>query len=376
MLDSQNPRHTILHVMRSPVGGLFRHVVDLAREQTARGHKVGITADAATGGERAQDVLGALNRELALGVTRVAMARDLGPSDFTAARHVAERLRQTGATIVHGHGSKGGAYARLVGGKRLKVYTPHGGSLHYSRSSPVGFAYLTLEGLLAARTDLFLFESRYGETTFAAKVCRPKGVVRVVHNGVAEEEFAPVTPAAEATDLLFVGELRHLKGVDTLIEAMALLAARGQNLSATIVGGGPDAEAFKALARDKSLADRIAFPGALPAREAFTRGRLMVVPSRAESLPYIVLEAGAAGLPLITTRVGGIGEIFGDQSGRLIPPGDPERLAEAISAMLSGGGETERLRARIRAHFSVSAMTDGVLAAYDAALAQRKVAAS
>lgn len=368
--------YRIVHIMRSPVGGLFRHVVDLAREQTARGHKVGITADAATGGERAHDVLRALDQELALGVTRVAMARDLGPSDLTAARHVAGRLRQTGATIVHGHGSKGGAYARLVGGKRLKVYTPHGGSLHYSRSTPVGFAYLTLEGLLAARTDLFLFESRYGEATFAAKVCRPKGVVRVVHNGVAEEEFAPMTPAAEATDLLFVGELRHLKGVDTLIEAMALMAARGQSLTATIVGGGPDAEAFKALARDKGLADRIAFPGPLPAREAFTRGRLMVVPSRAESLPYIVLEAGAAGLPLITTQVGGIGEIFGDQSGRLIPPGDPERLAEAIVAMLSGGGETERLRTRIREHFSVSAMTDGVLAAYDAALARRKVAAS
>ena len=53
--------HSILHVMRSPVGGLFRHVVDLAREQTARGHRVGIIADAAAGGDRARDVLSALN---------------------------------------------------------------------------------------------------------------------------------------------------------------------------------------------------------------------------------------------------------------------------------------------------------------------------
>lgn len=367
--------HSILHVMRSPVGGLFRHVVDLAREQTARGHRVGIIADASTGGDRARDVLSALNGEIALGVTRIAMARDLGPSDVSAGRHVAQRLAATGATIVHGHGSKGGAYARLVGGKRLKVYTPHGGSLHYSRSTPVGFAYLTLEGLLAARTDLFLFESRYGETTFAAKVCRPKGLVRVVHNGVSEAEFAPVAPEAEAADLLFVGELRHLKGVDTLIEAMALLAARGQAMTATVVGGGPDAEAFKALARDKGLADRIAFPGPLPARQAFGLGRLMVVPSRAESLPYIVLEAGAAGLPLIATGVGGIGEIFGEASDRLIPADSPSRLAEAIAERLAApdraAAEAAALRSRIHAQFSVAAMTDGVLAAYDAALAFR-----
>ena len=121
--------------------------------------------------------------QLALGLTRVPMSRHVGLSDLSAQRHVAHRARETGADILHGHGAKGGAYARLCGGA-VRVYTPHGGSLHYSRSSPVGLLYLTLEQVLMRRTELFLFESRYGRDVFTAKVGAPAGLVRVVHNGV------------------------------------------------------------------------------------------------------------------------------------------------------------------------------------------------
>lgn len=364
----------ILHVMRSPVGGLFRHVVDLAGEQAARGHRVGIVADASTGGERADRMLAELSPRLALGVTRVPMARELGPSDWSAGRHVVRRLKDLSVDVVHGHGSKGGAYARLVGGKRLKVYTPHGGSLHYSRSTAVGFVYLTLEEFLAKRTDLFLFESAYGRDTFAAKVCEPKGLVRVVHNGVAPAEFEPVPLRPDATDLLFIGELRHLKGVDVMLEAIAALKAAGRPLTATIVGAGPEAGLFRDMATRLGLSDAVSFPGALPAREAFSRGKLLLVPSRAESLPYVVLEAGASGLPQIASAVGGIGEIFGPDAGLLVPPGDPALLAGAITRRLDAPEETTaaaaRLKARIASGFSISAMAEGVLAAYREAMAR------
>ncbi|CEJ13503.1 Putative glycosyltransferase EpsD [bacterium YEK0313] len=368
----------VLHVMRSPVGGLFRHVVDLAREQTARGHRVGLVADASTGGARADALLSSLAGELALGVTRIAMSRELGPSDWSAGRHVAQKLAALDVDVVHGHGSKGGAYARLVGGRALKVYTPHGGSLHYRRSTPVGFLYLGLERLLAARTDLFLFESAYGRDAFRAKVCEPRGLVRVVHNGVGPDEFEPVAhgeAGSAITDLLFIGELRRLKGVDVLIEALAALAERGRRLTATIVGAGPDSQAFQDLAAKRGLVGSIVWPGPLPARAAFARGRLMIVPSRAESLPYVVLEAAAAGLPQIATAVGGLAEIFGPDAGLLVAPGDPAALAAAIAARLDDPAEANaqavRLRERVRSAFSVTAMTDGVLAAYRDALAQR-----
>src|SRR5437660_7424950 len=96
---------SILHVLRAPVGGLFRHVVDLARGQTARGHRVGVLADSTTGGARAEAVLSGLARELALGVSRWPMSRHLGISDFSALHKVRRRIAELGADVVHGHGA-------------------------------------------------------------------------------------------------------------------------------------------------------------------------------------------------------------------------------------------------------------------------------
>jgi hypothetical protein len=97
----------ILHVLRAPVGGLFRHVVDLARGQAARGHRVGILADASTGGEQAEARLAQLAPVLAFGITRVSMSRHLGPRDVKALVHVRRRAAEVGAHVIHGHGAKG-----------------------------------------------------------------------------------------------------------------------------------------------------------------------------------------------------------------------------------------------------------------------------
>jgi glycosyltransferase involved in cell wall biosynthesis len=363
---------SILHVFRAPVGGLFRHVVDLVRGQAAAGHRVGIVADATTGGQRAEAALAEIAPILALGITRVAMSRHLGLSDVTAVRRVAQVIRASGADVVHGHGAKGGAYARLAGSRALRAYTPHGGSLHFDPRTPIGFVYVTLERALLRRTDLILFESAYAREVYHARIGTPAARATVIHNGVAAAEFAPVAPAAGASDVVFVGELRRLKGVDVLIEALGMLTAGGRPVSATIVGSGPEAAEFEALARTRGLTAK--FPGAMPARDAFARGRLLIVPSRAESLPYIVLEAAAVGLPMLATNVGGIPEIYGPQAGELLPRGDAASLAAAIRAGLDdpsvAQASAQRLREQVRAHFNAEVMVDGVLGAYRTALAQ------
>jgi glycosyltransferase involved in cell wall biosynthesis len=371
----------VLHVLRAPVGGLFRHVVDLARGQSARGHQVGIIADATTGSSQAEAVLADLSSRLALGVTRVPMSRQVGPRDASAIAHVARRAASVSADVLHGHGAKGGAYARLANRRLarsrrvIRVYTPHGGSLHYRWGSATGLLYLALERLLIARTDLLLFESAYGRDVFRAKLGNPGAVARIVHNGVTAAEFEPILIDSGATDLVFVGELRLLKGVDVLIRAITLLEREGRSLSATIVGEGPDRAAFEAEVLAQGLAGRVQFVGAKPARAAFGSGRLLVVPSRAESLPYVVLEAAAAGIAFIATKVGGIPEIFGPDSSDLVAPGDPAALARAIDLGLRDldGKHTTRarLQARVREGFSTEAMTEAVLAAYEDALARR-----
>src|SRR5215467_2855934 len=370
----------VLHVLRAPVGGLFRHVVDLARGQAARGHRVGLIADATTGGAQAEATLTALAKVLSHGLTRVPMSRHLGIGDIFAVRHVSQRAQAVGADVIHGHGAKGGAYARLAalpspaGSARrpIRVYTPHGGSLHYRWGTPTGLFYLSAERALMRHTDLFLFESAYGRDVFKAKIGtkigEPKGLVRVIHNGVTDDEFQPIVVGEGATDLLFVGELRLLKGVDVLIAAIKKLTQDGRSLSATIVGDGPDRARFEREVAKQGVSDKVRFIGAKPARAAFALGRLLVVPSRAESLPYIVLEAAAAGVPMIASRVGGMPEIFGPDAGLLVPPGDPSALARAITQALQDRGArhstTLRLKARIRALFSADAMTEAVIGAY------------
>ena len=119
------------------------------------------------------------------------------------------------------------------------------------------------------------------------------------------------------------------------------------------------------------LAGAVRFLGHTPARQAFAHGRLLVVPSRADSLPYVVIEAGGAGIPIIASNVGGIPEILGPD-GNLVPPENPSRLAAAIAAALDdpvrAKAGAERLRDRIRTLFSQDAMVEGVLAGYGEAI--------
>ena len=234
--------------------------------------------------------------------------------------------------------------------------------------------YLTLERMLLARRALYLFESAYSGTVFRNKIGQPNGIVRVIHNGVSRAEFEPITCAPDATDLVFIGEFRPVKGIDILIDAIAGLHAAGRGITATLVGSGPDEAELKEQARRLSLQHAIRFMPAMPARKAMALGRIMTIPSRAESLPYVVLEAAAAGKPLITTNVGGIPEIYGPLSHALVAPNDAGALAGAIARTIDHAHEAARLadalRDRVALSFSVDAMVDGVVSAYRQALAE------
>jgi len=370
----------ILHILRAPLGGLFRHVVDLVQGQAARGHRVGLILDSTTGGERAEAVLDHLTPYLALGYERVPIPRELSPRDIHALRRVVRRIEMLAPDVLHGHGAKGAGLTRLVPnvGNAIRAYTPHGGSLVYCPGTLNGGFYRSLERVLNWRTDLFLFESSYVADLFRAKIGRPRAMVRIVRNGIGQAEFEPVTIKSDATDIVCVGELRPVKAIDVLIEALAILKQSGRRVTATIVGEGPEETKLKAQACQFGLGDAVRFVGYQPAREAFAMGRMLVIPSRAESLPYIVLEAAAAGMPIIATEVGGVPEIFGPQAVHLIAPDDIAALVGAMRDALTNPAQAhsvaQEVRARVRAEFSVDTMVEGGLAAYREALSLRKLA--
>lgn len=370
----------IVHVLRAPVGGLFRHVRDLAEEQSRRGHLVGAVCDAAASDALTEARLKELSESLALGLLRTPMSRDVSPKDLTGYRETRAFAGKVGADVLHGHGAKGGAFARLAarqaGGRDraiAAIYTPHGGSLHYDPKSLKGRVYMAAERLLARATSAIVFESAFSAKAYAGQVKADVPFVRVIPNGLRPEEFAEHVPGADAADFLFIGELRRLKGVDVLLEALARVRTR-QPVRAVIVGEGPDGDAFKKQAEALGLGPGVIhFAGALPARSAFPRGRCLLVPSRAESFPYIVLEAAAAGLPQLASDVGGIPEIVAGTPVRLLPPGDVDALAEAMRAFLADPAPMQAaaaaLKSAVAARFTVAGMTDRILETYEAALA-------
>ncbi|OAH33213.1 glycosyltransferase family 4 protein [Methylorubrum populi] len=379
-------RHRILHVFRAPVGGLFRHVVDLTRLQAEAGHAVGLVCDASTGGERAERALADLGPHLALGVTRIPMRRNPHASDLGALRAVRERALAEQVDVLHGHGAKGGVFARLAplgraGRTVIRAYTPHGGSYNYRPGTPLHRLYMAAEQMMARTTDLFLFESEYVASRHAAFAGGAPRLQRIVHNGLAEAEFAPVETAADPFDLVYVGELREAKGLPVLLRALAKVRAQGREMRLLMVGSGPDTESLAAMAENLGLRHAIAFEPPQAIRPVLGRGRVMVVPSLAESLPYVVLEAAAAAQPLVATNVGGIPEIFGSLSGDLVPPGDCEALSVAIMRILDEEPAIREGRARalseaLRMRFSMNRMATDVLCGYAAAFRAKRVRAA
>ena len=377
----------VLHVMRAPVGGLFRHVVDLARAQAQDGHSVGVVADSLTGGDAAARALAELSPHLALGVSRFPMRRLPHPGDLVAGWRVARLIQSLSPDIVHGHGAKGGLYARLPALAPLfpkparplaRVYTPHGGSLHFRTNTLSGQVFFTAERIMGRVTDLMPFESDFARRRFHEAVEPPRALTPVVHNGLAPSEFEPALPAADAADFLFVGEIRAAKGVEELLHAFRALP---DHLSLALVGSGPDEAAFRDLSDRLGLTPRVRFLSRMPTREALRSGRILVVPSRAESLPYIVLEAIAAKMPVVATHVGGVPEIYGEEAHRLVPPHDAPALAAAMREMLETPPEAREALARrmadvVHSRFTIASMYEGVLRGYRDALVSARTRAT
>ena len=367
----------ILHAVRAPVGGIFRHILDLANGQADRGHLVGIVADSLTGGERATAALKEIAPRLKLGVHRLAIHREPLPTDILAWLRFMRLIRRLRPDVLHGHGAKAGAFVRLKRRSKdtIRVYTPHGGSLHYPLNTLKGAVYSRIERALMNSTDLLLFESAFARDIYQRTIGTPTGLVRCVFNGVTADEFDPIVPAPDATDIVYVGEFRHIKGADLLIDAMARLHSDGKPFTLTLAGDGEELEGLTAQIRKLGLAEAVRFIGHVKARYGFSKGKLLVVPSRGDSMPYVVIEAAAAGIPMVAANVGGIPEIFGPHTEALFAPNIVGAMADAIETALedfaAAQARAKSLRERIFLHFSQKAMVEGVLAGYRDAFADR-----
>lgn len=336
---ASEPPLRIIHCFRSPIGGIFRHVRDLAEYHARQGHDVGIVCDSSTGGAYEDALFDEIRPFLSLGIFRLPIRRSVSPGDLRALAGSYREIRSLQPDVLHGHGAKGGAIARLIGSalrvnryRVARLYSPHGGSLHYSRATMTGNAVLRTERLLEPFTDALVFVCDFEREAYVAKVGKPRCRSERIYNGISDRDFDTIYPHEGAADFLYIGMLRDLKGPDVFIDAFAKTERRvGRPLSALMIGDGPDEEKYQQTMLRLGLGRRIAMMPAMKAREAFAMARAVVVPSRAESMPYIVLEALAANVPVIASRVGGIPEALGQGNIALAEPADADALAATMA---------------------------------------------
>jgi glycosyltransferase involved in cell wall biosynthesis len=183
--------------------------------------------------------------------------------------------------------------------------------------------------------------------------------LHIVHCGV-DPALYDTPRAAPGKRLLFVGRLAAVKGVPVLFETLRTIGADHPGLHLTLIGDGPERRALEEQARAMGLSGTVTFAGykgQAEVAQALRETDILVLPSFAEGLPVVLMEALAARVPVLTTRIAGVGELVEDGiSGRLVAPGDPVALTDALRALLEATPEArakmgEAGRARVVAEF-------------------------
>lgn len=164
--------------------------------------------------------------------------------------------------------------------------------------------------------------------------------LHIVHCGIDPARYVAERAKVE-NSLLFVGRLAGVKGVPVLLDAAALLRKDIPNLRLSLIGDGPERAEIEAEARAMGLADAVQFLGyksQSEVAEALASHTALVLPSFAEGVPVVLMEAMAAAIPVVATQVGGVSELVQDGvSGRIVPPGDAKALAQGIRDVLADG---------------------------------------
>jgi glycosyltransferase involved in cell wall biosynthesis len=317
--------------------------------------------------------------------------RDLGlcvvefPRRRLGARHLLVAIRlisELSIDIVHTHGKGPGLYGRLAArwSRVPAIHTFHG--VHYSAYSPLGRRiYLALERGLCRTTHTIInvSKSQHAEA-LGLRLCRPgQGVVIV--NGVDLDEMERRTAQSSirretlgfTTDDVVLGNISRfdpVKQIELLVETVQLLKPRLPHLILVLVGGGTDEERIRRLVFDRGLQQNVMFTGSLPdVAHMYPVFDLYIAASRKEGLPLSLVEAMAAGLPIVATDVPGHRDVVvHGETGLLVPGGDATALAKAIVSLVSDPARCKAMgeagRRRTHKEFTVRSMVEATAHVY------------
>lgn len=328
----------VLMVVESSSGGTGRHVVDLCRGLVARGCEVHLLYST---GRTDRLFLEGLCSLPNVRCTPLPMRTSIHPSDLVTVLETRRYLHLHGPfDAIHGHSSKGGAIARLaaLGLDVPAFYTLHGfiimdpGLARWKRAF-----YLLVELALSLRTRRVIAVSPE-ERRAAVRMGLGKSRVALVPNGVDAGELTPRAHARRAIGvgddelaIGFVGRFVSQKAPQVTVRAMGRVAAAAPHARLALVGAGPLEEPMRRLAVELGIADRILWLGERDARTVMAGFDVFAISSCKEGLPYVVLEAMSAGLPVVATDTAGVESMVEPGvNGTVVKSGDADAFAEAL----------------------------------------------
>lgn len=255
---------------------------------------------------------------------------------FLQAAVLADHLRKKGVTHLHNHFANSSCSVAILASRMSGIpfsFTMHGPAIFYEPKH--------------WRIDEKIAQARF--VSCISHFCRAQGMMfadqnhwaklKIVHCGVDPEKYGQTPHRTFGKHLVFVGRLDAIKGVPLLLDALSALRKDHPDARLSIVGDGPHREQLEQQAERLGLGDMVAFLGYRSqdaVADLLAEADMLVLPSFAEGVPVVLMEAMAARLPVIASQVAGVGELVEDGvSGHLIPAGDMQSLIARMDHLLS-----------------------------------------
>ncbi|NQV88307.1 MAG: glycosyltransferase family 4 protein [Parcubacteria group bacterium] len=290
-------------------------------------------------------------------------------------------IRNERPDILHLNSSKvgalGGLAGRLTGVKKI-IFTGHGWAFNEKRSffSKTFILFSHWVTILLSHKTIAVSEKTKSQIN---KLPLVKNKIEVIHNGIGEIPFKEGFESRQflgknIREDLWIGtvsELHKNKGVDFIIEAFSQISSDFPNTTLVIIGEGEERDNLEQLVMEKNLQEKIHFVGNVDNARIYLKAfDIFTLTSRTEAFPYVILEAGLAGLPVVASAVGGIPEIIkNDQTGMLARVGDKKEINLLINDLLQNSEKKERLGKalgiRVKSDFSLQKMVEETIRVYN-----------
>ncbi len=294
-------------------------------------------------------------------------------------------IRKERPSVVHVNSSKAagiGTFAARILRTPTIVFTVHGWAFREQRPWLIRALIWLSSWATALLSDIVITVSDADEKD-GARMPLIRNKIRTIRNGIGDIAFADRAAARNAISDIFGdtipdsrpwvwtnGELTKNKGIRYALQAVRQLRDAGFPVSYIITGSGEERESLENLVRELQIGDLVHFCGFVPNVPRYAKAfDVYLLPSMKEGLPYVLLEAGLAGLPIVATDVGGVTDIIRDGvSGIVIPPKNPARITDAVKMVIEHKdlalGLGENVHERVLKEFSLERMVRETIELY------------